>query len=53
MCTDCTALPDTGFLTSFDAGLEKVKTFTLLGNAIVQILEINAVFQGTGLDQIP
>ena len=52
MRTHCAALLDTCLLASFDAGLQQVKSFALLADAVVQGFERNAVFQGTGLDKV-
>ena len=52
-CTHCAALLNASILTSFDAGLQQVKSFTLLAYTAVQVFERNAVFQSTRLDEVP
>lgn len=52
ICTHCATLLNASFLTSFDAGLQQVKTFALLAYTAVQVFERNAVFQSTGLDKV-
>ena len=43
MCTHGAALLHASFLASFDAGLQQVKSFALLADACVQVLERDAM----------
>ena len=52
MCTHCAALLNASILTSFDAGLQQVKSLALLAYTVVQVFERNAVFQSTRLDEV-